>query len=141
MRPYSVPGRYDKPIQRRLAEEAGIPRATFGMVKRRPSASIHAHGLAAMAPSSAAAVREFAAAEGALVVERPRFKVRRYHRWLLRHGRRLRLDRWTSSLAARRRALVHLEPELGSLLFRWAVSVVQPRYRIPSKDAPLDSAP
>jgi hypothetical protein len=34
MRPWSVGGEYDKPIARRIAEEAGIPRHLFGQVKK-----------------------------------------------------------------------------------------------------------
>ncbi|GJL80502.1 MAG: hypothetical protein DHS20C01_01360 [marine bacterium B5-7] len=33
MRPWSVGGNYDRPIPRRLLEEAGVPRRTFGMRK------------------------------------------------------------------------------------------------------------
>jgi hypothetical protein len=33
MRAWSVPGRYDRPIPRRIAEEAGVPRDLFGQVK------------------------------------------------------------------------------------------------------------
>ncbi len=33
MRPFRVPGEYDKPIARRIAEEAGIPRELFGQRK------------------------------------------------------------------------------------------------------------
>jgi hypothetical protein len=33
MRPWSVDGRYDRPIPRRLGEEAGIPRELFGQTK------------------------------------------------------------------------------------------------------------
>lgn len=34
MRPWSIGGDYDKPIARRIAEEAGIPRDLFGQVKK-----------------------------------------------------------------------------------------------------------
>ena len=34
MRPWSIGGRYDKPIARRIAEEAGVPRHLFGQVKK-----------------------------------------------------------------------------------------------------------
>ncbi len=64
MRPWTMPGLYDKPMQRRLAEEGGVARGTFATVKRRASATIHRDGLAAMAPASAAAVRRFALTEG-----------------------------------------------------------------------------
>lgn len=43
-------------------------------------------------------------------------------------ARTLRLKRLTGLLAKRRRAMIHSEPALGSLLFRWAVSVVRTRY-------------
>ena len=128
MRPYTVRGRYDKPIQRRLAEEAGIPRGTFATVKRRASARIHADGLAAMAPDSAAAVIHFARAEGREPPSGTRPAIKRRHRLGLRAARILRLERLAASLTSRRRALIHSEPALGSLLFRWSVSVVRTRY-------------
>ena len=34
MRPWSIGGKYDRPMPRRIAEEAGVPREQFGMVKR-----------------------------------------------------------------------------------------------------------
>jgi hypothetical protein len=34
MRPWSIGGTYDKPIARRIAEEAGVPRQLFGQVKK-----------------------------------------------------------------------------------------------------------
>jgi hypothetical protein len=34
LRPWSIGGDYDKPIARRIAEEAGVPRALFGQVKK-----------------------------------------------------------------------------------------------------------
>ena len=132
MRPYSVPGLYDKPIQRRIAEEAGIPRGTFATIKRRSSASIHRDGLAALAPQSAASVREFAALNGGSLDHRRQFKIGRRHRLILRTARLFRLDRYTAGLATRRRSLIHFEPEFGSLLFRWAVEALRPRYRVDS---------
>lgn len=128
MRPYTVRGRYDKPIQRRLAEEAGIPRGSFATVKRRASARIHTEGLAAMAPESAAAVISYAHAEGREPPSGNRPPMERRHRLALRIARELRLQRLTVSLTRRRRALIHSEPMLGSLLFRWAISVVRTRY-------------
>ncbi|HYI23114.1 MAG TPA: hypothetical protein VEX62_10805, partial [Candidatus Limnocylindrales bacterium] len=135
MRSFSVRGLYDKPIQRRIAEDAGIPRGTFATIKRRASASIHRDGLAAMAGGSAASVRDFAARRGGSLDHRRRFAIKRRHRLMLRTARRLRLDRLTAPLAGRRRSLIHFEPEFGSLLFRWAVETLRPRYRVdPSTD-------
>ena len=34
MQAFSVPGKYDKPIARRILEEAGVPRESFGMEKK-----------------------------------------------------------------------------------------------------------
>ncbi len=130
MRPFSVPGLYDKPIQRRIAENAGIPRGTFATIKRRSSASIHREGLVAMSEASAASVRDFAARHGGSLDHRRRFTIKRRHRLVLRSARRLRLDRFTSGLAARRRSLIHFEPDFGSLLFRWAVETLRPRYGV-----------
>ena len=134
MRPYVVEGRYDKPIQRRLAEDAGIPRGTFATVKRRASATIHSDGLAAMSAVSVASVRAFAAAEGRSVETPSRFAVRRWHRFVLRHQRSLRIGRFVRTLEARRQALTHHEPAVGSILLRWAVSVMRPRYAGPSAE-------
>ncbi len=40
MRPWSVGGNYDRPLPRRIVEEAGLPRERFGM---RKAASSHSH--------------------------------------------------------------------------------------------------
>lgn len=128
MTAYTVAGRYDKPIQRRLAEEAGIPRGTFATLKRRSSATIHRDGLAALAPASAAAVRRIAATEGIDPWTWRRPGIGRRHRLLLRIARGRRAKRLVSALAHRRRSMIHAEPRLGSLLFRWAVSVTRSRY-------------
>ncbi len=45
MKPWTVGGEYDEPIARRLAEEAGVPRASFGQEKLAVSQRIHAFGL------------------------------------------------------------------------------------------------
>ena len=41
MRPFSVGGSYDKPIPRRIVEEAGVPRDGFGQVKKAASILLH----------------------------------------------------------------------------------------------------
>jgi hypothetical protein len=131
MRPWTMPGLYDKPMQRRLAEEGGVARGTFATVKRRASATIHRDGLAAMAPPSAAAVRQFALAEGREVPSGARRTLRRRHRLAMRTAKMLDLDQLAAPLTRRKRSLLHAEPALGSLLFRWAVSVVRSRYTEP----------
>ncbi len=43
--PYSVGGVYDEPFARRIAEEAGVPRDSFGQQKRATSQRMHTFGL------------------------------------------------------------------------------------------------
>ncbi|MFZ5610526.1 MAG: hypothetical protein ACOY99_13065 [Pseudomonadota bacterium] len=62
MRPWSVGGAYDRPIARRLAEEAGVPRALFGQVKKAVSTPVHEGRQ--MSPAGEAAYRRFLASHG-----------------------------------------------------------------------------
>lgn len=145
MDPYRLPGKYDKPIQRRIAEEAGLPRGSFATAKRRASGAIHTQGFAAMAPTSVASVRAFAARHGEGVPRARRPPPRRLIRGLGRMAKRLRIARLVDLLQARRRSWIHLEPRLGNLLLRWSVDVLRPRYaeRVaaePSAAEPYDRA-
>lgn len=128
MRPWSVGGHYDQPISRRIAEEAGIARGSFAVRKRASSALLHSDGSAALAPATRASITEFAAAEGRRVEFPVRFHVRRWHRLVITLAGSLGAQRRVAGLAARRRRLVHFEPEIGTLLLRWAVALVRPRY-------------
>jgi len=138
MQPWTMPGHYDKPIQRRMAEEGGVARGTFATVKRRASAQIHSDGVAALAPASAAAVADFARAEGRVVPNGARPMLKRRHRAVLQAAKRLKAEPLVAPLARRRRAMIHMEPEFGSLLFRWAVSVVRSRYAAPAETVAAD---
>jgi hypothetical protein len=127
MRPWVLGRRYDKPIPRRILEEAGVPRDMFGVTKRAASGSIHADGPAALAPASRAALTEFAAREGREV------KFRRRRRGLLERAglkitRKLGLEPMAARIERRKLALAVLEPTFGNLCLRWALSVVRPRY-------------
>ena len=131
MKPWSVGGYYDRPIARRIAEEAGgLPRDSFATIKHAASALIHQDPAARMAPASVAALRDFAAAEGTplqLVARRP---LRRRERFVIKASHRLHVDRVGRALAARQWAMIHNEPRQGAVLFRWGVSVVRGRYRV-----------
>ncbi len=50
MRPWDVPGNYSRPICRRIAEEAGVPRELFGQSKRAVAVLMHFHDF--LSPSS-----------------------------------------------------------------------------------------
>lgn len=127
MRPWALGGRNDKPIPRRILEDAGIPRGTFGEPKRAASATIHVDGPAAMAAASRASVEAFAAAQGRTVT----FRRRRFRKWrkaLMRAMRSLRLEPVARRIEHAKHQLAVLEPEFGNLLLRWAVATVRPRY-------------
>ncbi|MEX2546911.1 MAG: hypothetical protein WD830_03885 [Chloroflexota bacterium] len=128
MRPWVLGRAYDKPIPRRILEEAGVPRGAFGEVKRAISATIHVDGPAALSPASAASLEAFAAAEGREV----QFRHRSFPTWqraLLKASRKLGVESVASRVDRHKVALGVMEPSFGSLVFRWAVSVVHPRYR------------
>jgi hypothetical protein len=127
MRPWVLGMDNDRPIPRRILEEAGIPRGTFADAKRAPSAQIHTQGPDALAPATRASLASFAAAEGkTLDFQRRSFP--RWRRGALKVAKRTHwrtLGRWAER--PRRRYQRH-QPEIGNLILRWAVEQVKPRY-------------
>jgi len=130
MLPYTVGGEYDRPIPRRLAEEGGVPRGIFAAHKRAGSVMLQRDPGAWFSPSTASAIREFAAAEGRNADLRNRTKALRRQRAITRVASVLGGDRAVRGLSERRRALVHFEPELGSIVLRWAVERTRSRYDV-----------
>jgi hypothetical protein len=128
MRPWSVGGYYDKPIARRILEQAGFARDGFATSKRASTALIHVYGESLMAPASVASVRAFAAAEGRTVDLSPRRRPTRLNRGLVKLLRAMRLEALAGPLAQQQRAIVQHRPGTGSLLFRWGVAQIRPRY-------------
>jgi hypothetical protein len=131
MAPYRVGGYYDRPIARRLAEEAGLPRGSFARSKIAVSHLLHHGDRTAFAPATAAAIDAFAAAEGRGNPFRRPFMVRRRHRALIKLAHRIGMGRLVRGLEERRARAIHFDGEFGGLVFRWAVSVIGPRYRLP----------
>lgn len=128
MAPFRVGGSYDRPIPRRLAEEAGIARGSFATSKRASNALLTRDGLDSFSPAARASITAFAAANGERLSLRRRRAFSRLDRGLLRGARALRLAPVVERLERRRTSLTHFEPQLGNLLLRWAVSVVAERY-------------
>jgi hypothetical protein len=128
MRPWVLGMDNDRPIPRRILEEAGIPRGTFADAKRAPSAAIHVIGPDALAPTTRSSLADFAAAEGRTID----FQRRSFARWrkgTMKVAKRVKwtgLRRWAER--PRRKYQRH-QPEIGNLLLRWAVEKVKPRYR------------
>lgn len=129
MQPYRVGGYYDRPTPRRLAEEAGLPRGSFARSKIAGSHLLHHGEKAAYTPATRAAIEHFGAAEGRRATFRGPFKVRGPHRALIKIAHRFGLGRLVLGIEQRRARAVHFEGEFGGIVFRWAVSVVGPRYR------------
>ena len=135
MQPFRVRGHYDRPIPRRLAEEAGVPRGTFGVAKRAANILLQREGLAGMSAASLASLERFAAAEGLSLGYRRRRPFGRLERGTIKLADRLGAGRAVTGLKRRRVSLVHFEPHFGNLLLRWAVHTLRPRY------AALESPP
>jgi hypothetical protein len=128
MGPYRLGGHYDRPIPRRLAEEAGVTRGTFALVKRAANVLPPREGLSAFTPAARESIARFAAAEGRRAEWHPRRPFSRFERAVMRSARRLRLAPLAERFERRQAGLTHFEPRLGNLLFRWSVSVVGNRY-------------
>lgn len=58
MRPWSLGGKYDRPIARRLVEEAGVPRSMFGITKAA-TANFPMQSIADLGPASREALRNY----------------------------------------------------------------------------------
>jgi hypothetical protein len=135
MDPFRVggPGMYDRPIPRRLIEEAGIPRGSFATRKRAVNVALQHNVLADFSAGTQRAVAEFARTEGRQLPTISRPQLSRLERAALRLAGRFPIDRLARGAQRRRNALQHFEPELGNLLFRWAVTEMRPRYAATEK--------
>jgi hypothetical protein len=125
---FRVGGSYDRPVARRVIEEAGLARGTFATHKRAVSALPPRDGLATFSVAAQESIRQFAQATGESAEWRPRRPFSGYERALLRWSERFRLSPVADALKSRQARLAHFEPRLGNLLLRWALSVVEPRY-------------
>jgi len=133
MRPWSVGGDYDRPIPRRIAEEAGIPREWFGRAKLN---AVHApfRVLDDARPSH----RELRAFVAALPRERARdwthrllWRIQRAEEWA-----RLRAERALCALGADVMLVPTLHPRwrkppgLERFAFHWGFEKIRDRYRV-----------
>lgn len=128
MEQFRVGGHYDRPIPRRIAEEAGVPRASFGQVKRAANILLQRDGPAGFSNASRTSLERFAAAEGRPVGFRRRRPFGRLERATIRIAEQLRLGRAVRGLKRRQSSLAHFEAPFGNLVLRWAIHTVRPRY-------------
>lgn len=130
MKPWRIGGSYDRPIPRRMAEDAGVPRQAFGMEKRAITQPFWLQRANAdtMSPASLEDFNAFVSRTashlplGMLQVKAEGLARR------LRHVVRKRLPGWESdpySSDAYLEALANPEP----LRFHWAMSKLSDAYR------------
>ena len=129
MKPWSIGSYYDRPIARRIGEQAGgLPRGSFAAVKHAATALIHQDPDAHLTPASKESLRAFAAREGIDLKLQRRVPLSKSERFVIKASHRLHVDRIGRDLAARQWAMIHQDPRQGSLLFRWGVATIRPRY-------------
>jgi hypothetical protein len=131
MKQWSVGTDYDRPIARRIAEDAGVPRAAFGHEKRATTALLHVHGDSAWTSPTRDAVLQHA----------------RLHKLPLRTRRSYVMDAMSEALryiayhVLQKLSLLRLAPGLGERPFEihshtrlgplpiiWATERISPRY-------------
>jgi hypothetical protein len=127
MRPWVVNTDNDRPIPRRILEEAGVPRGTFADRKRATSAPLQMQGPAGLSVASRDSLQAFAAAGGETITFVPR-PFPRWRRFLYTRSRRLRLTSVAEWLEKPRRRVVRHQPVFGNQVLRWAVATIRSRY-------------
>ena len=122
MRPWSVGGDYDRPIPRRIAEEAGVPRQHFG--QRKMGGTPRPFGLTAASREDFQEFRDRLVRAGHRLPSGPGPLTRAVRRELRRHPRiRWPLHRWLGD---------RLDPRWQSqdlYLFHWGLDHMLERYQ------------
>jgi hypothetical protein len=139
---------YDRPIARRLVEEAGVPRELFGFAKRAVDVVLRDEGMkATLSPETFDDFGRFCEGKwglatrwksGAvrLVAQVDRLNQAFNRRLVVMLKRNLGLTvRMPRFVPRRLRALTHVYAGRESLLFHWAVRKLLPRYRL-QRDEP-----
>lgn len=150
MRPWSIGGAYDRPLPRRIAEQAGLPRESFGAHSR---ASGHAHLVdeAGFSRQGLADYERFRADLWARVASGQRLRARlavaaRHALWRTVGTTRKRVVPSTR-LQRRFPFLLNAHPRVIPwrflFTFQWAFASLQPRYRLSRREllAPTSRPP
>ncbi|WP_460359177.1 hypothetical protein [Mycobacterium sp. ZZG] len=131
MRAWSTGTAYDRPVPRRIAEDAGVPRAAFGHKKRATTALLHVPGDSAWTERTRDAIREYARAQHLPLRTRLTYLLdaaaESSRSFAYRVARRLNLLRLTPALAVRPLD-IHSHTRLGPLPTLWAIQCINPRY-------------
>jgi hypothetical protein len=142
---------YDRPIPRRLLEEAGVPRHAFGMAKKAVEIVVKIEGTRVLRPDSLADFEEFCDRHWGpwMAVKDRALDVARF---VQKHNKRLNAKltttikinfgatvRLPSLLPAWIRRLCYGPVGRDHLLFHWSVSKLLPRYQAACRIAPVSA--
>jgi hypothetical protein len=130
MRPFAIGGDYDRPIPRRIVEEAGVARTAFGMVKRAVSYSLHRRNFERTIPQE---LVQFVAGCRVNALRRKHYSLGlRYWRWRKYHQHARYLNLPITLLDAVFRGdpviLEYAHPATNAWL-RWSYGRLQTRYQ------------
>jgi hypothetical protein len=112
MRPWSIGGNYDRPIPRRICEEAGLPRNAFGMQKALVTMHYERPRNQALRKRFARALRDFRIGPARLALYEGVSQIHYRLGWM----------------ENQKRALIHGKRTLRFYLFVWAAHVLADRY-------------
>ncbi|OBF40823.1 hypothetical protein A5724_07150 [Mycobacterium sp. ACS1612] len=132
MKRWSIGTDYDRPVARRIAEDAGVPRAAFGQKKRATTALLHVNGDSAWTPATREAVRQYARGQKlglqtrlSYLFDATRESARSF---AYRALHKLELLHLVPGLAEKP-AEVHSHTLLGPLPILWATAEIASRYK------------
>ena len=132
MEPWSIGGDYDRPLARRILEEAGVPRSYFGSHKMG-GAHLNLTGARDLCPTSQADLKDFLAdvdlSERNHISARVLYRLHRLTRWINRNS--VRMTRFTGRPL---RPAPRLNPRYWPIpattpLFHWGFQRTRDRYR------------
>lgn len=132
MKAWSTGTDYDRPVPRRIAEDAGVPRGDFGHRKRATTALLHVPGDSAWTVRTRDAVRDYVRAQRLPLRTRLSYALdaaaESSRSFTYRVLRRLNLLRLAPALATRPLE-IHSHTHLGPLPTLWAIECINPRYQ------------
>jgi hypothetical protein len=131
MKRWSIGTDYDRPIARRIAEDAGVPRAAFGQEKRATTALLHLHGDTAWTSPTRDAVLQYARRHKLPLRTRLSYVIDAMNEssrsFAYRVLRKLSLLRLAPALGEKP-IEIHSHTRLGPLPIIWATECISPRY-------------
>jgi hypothetical protein len=136
MKDFSIGGPYDRPVPRRIAEEAGVPRECFGQRKRAASVLLFRSD-SYLTPASRADFQNFVKKHANLsqylgqTIWSVRLLLTRIITTILRRLGLLKYKKFHQSILVGDWSIFeHSSPIYGDLMFLWSLEKVRMRYRL-----------